>query len=650
MGVYRLRFATNWTATQLEGEPTRSSTLGTILPAGVMNASLPTIRLLEATNVIRVGMGDVDGIYYSERNAWYSLTPPGLTWPQAQAFARDKNGNLATVTDAAMNIWLTTNFFQGSGFWIGLSRASCCMPAATCGWQWASGAPFGSYYNWGAGQPDCAGGNELYVHVYLSTGQWNDHRPDFTLPGVVEILGGITSRLVEPVVLNRYLWRGHSLVSGVVRKSATNSSSVFYSFADDLNANGVVDLGDDFVTAEYLVSDTNATLLTLFRQPIAALAPAQSYGLASVNLLGGSNEVFFTGEPDGQVFAWAATGATNPLQRQLFSAHHAGRGWHALAGVKTLEAGEALIGLRVDPASPQRCDVILWPPQPQLPALANLPNTPPAAAVLPSAGTLGGQAAVTVRLWDAEGNAATPFLQFQISGTTNWQNATLTGLNGGAYSIATRVAASPAGQNHTVVWNALADLGANTVTNVLLRARARDMTSLGDWSVGTPFQVNTVFPGNVGNEPAFGPAQRLADGRFQLSVTGGQSGHSYVLLASTNLADWIPIHGYVFTNPPVTIIDPDAASFRWRFYRIGPPVSRPAGTLAVGNAPWSGGSGAGLLLYVTPGVHYQIEASTDLVHWSALTNFMGTVSPFPFYDPAATNFDRRFYRARPAGE
>lgn len=446
----------------------------------------------------------------------------------------------------------------------------------------------------------------------------------------------------EPSASKRIVWRGLSLASGYIR--TPGSSSVFYTFTDDLNANGVVDFADDFVTAEYLVSGTNATLLTLSRQSIAALNPAQSYGLASMNFLGGSNEVFFTGEPDGQVFAWTATGATNPLQRQLFSAHHAGKGWHALAGVKTLDAGEALIGLRVDPASPQRCDVILWPPQTQLPALANLPNTLPAAAVLPSAGTLGGQAAVTVRLWDAEGNAATPFLQFQLSGTTNWQDATLTGLNGGPYSVATRVAASPAGQNHAVVWNALADLGADTVTNVLLRARARDMTSLGDWSVGTPFAVNTVFPGNVGNEPAFGPAQRLADGRFQLSVTGGQLGQSYVLLASTNLADWIPIHGYVFTNPPITIIDPDAASFRWRFYRIGPPVSLPAGTLAVGGVPSFSGSGANLLLYVTPGVNYQIEASTDLVHWTALTNFMGTVSPFPFHDPAATNFDRRFYR------
>jgi hypothetical protein len=68
-------------------------------------------------------------------------------------------------------------------------------------------------------------------------------------------------------------------------------------------------------------------------------------------------------------------------------------------------------------------------------------ETAPAAAVLPSTNTLGSLALVTVRLWDAEGNASTPFLQYQLSGSTNWQSATLVNLDGGAYSGSTRVAA-----------------------------------------------------------------------------------------------------------------------------------------------------------------------------------------------------------------
>lgn len=302
--------------------------------------------------------------------------------------------------------------------------------------------------------------------------------------------GIFTGLIAEPSATRTNNWRGGSLVSGFLR--VTNGSSIFYTFTDDKDANGLIDFADDFVTAEYLVTGTNASLLTLSRQPIAALSPAQSYGLASVNFLNTSNEVFFTGEPDGQLFAWTASSATNPLQRQLFSGHHAGKAWHALASVKTFEPGEALIGLRVDPTNQSRCDVILWSPQSQLPQVASLPNTAPAAAVLPTTNTLGSLALVTVRLWDAEGNASTPFLQYQLSGSTNWQDATLLSLDGGAYSTNTRVAASPGGVNHTVVWKAQADLVANVVTNILLRARARDMTLLGDWSAGTPFTVQTT--------------------------------------------------------------------------------------------------------------------------------------------------------------
>lgn len=569
-------------------------------------------------------------IYRLESGAAYFLTPTNSDWLTAQAYAKQFGGNLVTIDDSSENNWLTETF--GIRAWIGLYRATLSDP-----YSWISGST-STFRNWLPGQPE----NFEFYAAIEPTGQWGDWQvPGASFFGIVEIAAR-NFILLEPAAISTINWSGSSLAAGFLRR--TNGTSIFYTFVDDQNTNDMIDFADDFVVAEYLVGGTNT--FTISRQSIAALTPAQSYGLASVNFLNASNDVFFTGEPDGQVFAWTASGgAMNPLQRQLFSAHHAGMGWHALAGVKTLNAGEALIGLRVDPSAPNQCDVILWPAQSQLPALANLPNTPPATVVLPSAGTLGGQAAVTVRLWDAEGNAATPFLQYQVSGMTNWQDATMTGLNGGPYSVTTRVAASPAGQNHTAVWNALADLGADTVKNVLLRARARDMTSLGDWSVGTPFQMNTGFPGNVSNEPAFGPAQRLADGRFQLSVTGGQLGQSYVLLASTNLVDWTPIHGYVFTNPPVTIFDPDAANFRWRFYRIGPPISLPAGTMAVGGAPSFSGSGANLLLYVTPGVNYQIEASTDLVHWSALTNITGLQSPLQFHDPAATNFDRRFYRA-----
>lgn len=122
----------------------------------------------------------------------------------------------------------------------------------------------------------------------------------------------------------------------------------------------------------------------------------------------------------------------------------------------------------------------------------NAVQTAPVAAVLPATNSLGNYGLLTIRLWDAEGNASTPFLQYQISGSTNWQDATLAYLDGASYAPTARVAAPPGGTNHAVVWNALTDLGPGVNTNILLRARARDITLLGDWSTGTPFNIQTT--------------------------------------------------------------------------------------------------------------------------------------------------------------
>jgi YD repeat-containing protein len=128
-------------------------------------------------------------------------------------------------------------------------------------------------------------------------------------------------------------------------------------------------------------------------------------------------------------------------------------------------------------------------------------ETAPYAVVLPSTNALGGVAVVTVRLWDNEANASTPFLQYQILGWTNWQDATIYALDGAAYSSTNRVAALPGGVNHAVAWNAMNDLGAGVATNVLLRAGAQDFMLVGDWSLPTPFQVNMTQDANTNGIP-----------------------------------------------------------------------------------------------------------------------------------------------------
>ena len=105
-----------------------------------------------------------------------------------------------------------------------------------------------------------------------------------------------------------------------------------------------------------------------------------------------------------------------------------------------MNPGSGLAGLLVDPANPNTCNVIFRSPQTSLPQLSSITETAPSAAVIPSANPLGSIAVVNIRLWDNEGNASTPFLQYQILGSTNWQNTTLTTLDGLTYNSSNRVA------------------------------------------------------------------------------------------------------------------------------------------------------------------------------------------------------------------
>ncbi len=50
-------------------------------------------------------------------------------------------------------------------------------------------------------------------------------------------------------------------------------------------------------------------------------------------------------------------------------------------------------------------------------------------------------------------------------------------------------------------------------------------------------------------------------------------------------------------------------------------------------------------LQLSRGLNGHIQVSTNLTTWTMLTNFVGTNSILNFRDPAATNFNRRFYRA-----
>ena len=142
----------------------------------------------------------------------------------------------------------------------------------------------------------------------------------------------------------------------------------------------------------------------------------------------------------------------------------------------------------------------------------------------------------------------------------------------------------------------------------------------------------------------FTGCQYLAHGRLRLSVFG-QVGHNYTLLASTNLANWVPILSFACTNGAMDVFDPDAKTFSARFYRLAPPTAVSGLRLGLGSARPLSSSGLDLVLFSSPGLEYRIDASSDLLSWTAVTNFVSTNATMHFMDSSATNYSRRFYRA-----
>jgi hypothetical protein len=64
--------------------------------------------------------------------------------------------------------------------------------------------------------------------------------------------------------------------------------------------------------------------------------------------------------------------------------------------------------------------------------------------------------------------------------------------------------------------------------------------------------------------------QRSSNGLFVMTFRA-IPGQNYVLSASTNLTDWVPIWNFTPTSNPTLFADPFSTNFSRRFYRIGPP-------------------------------------------------------------------------------
>jgi hypothetical protein len=144
--------------------------------------------------------------------------------------------------------------------------------------------------------------------------------------------------------------------------------------------------------------------------------------------------------------------------------------------------------------------------------------------------------------------------------------------------------------------------------------------------------------------PWIGECQYLPDGRFQMAIYAVE-GRSYVLQASTNLVNWVPVLNFTCTDSPTVIVDSASVNYVMRFYRIAPLSSIPPPRLGFDSSQPMTTEGFGLTLEGLSGVNYRVDFSTNVVDWAPFTNLVSTNSLMYFRDSGATNGSRRYYRA-----
>ena len=100
----------------------------------------------------------------------YELYDSTCRWSDAKSIAEKLGGRLATVPSEEVQGKLTALVGKGKkgAYWIGASDA-----ASEGTFKWVTGEGL-SYRHFQNGQPDDAGGNEDYIGMWASSGEWND--------------------------------------------------------------------------------------------------------------------------------------------------------------------------------------------------------------------------------------------------------------------------------------------------------------------------------------------------------------------------------------------------------------------------------------------------------------------------------------------
>jgi hypothetical protein len=132
-------------------------------------------------------------------------------------------------------------------------------------------------------------------------------------------------------------------------------------------------------------------------------------------------------------------------------------------------------------------------------------------------------------------------------------------------------------------------------------------------------------------------SQTPTNGALRMTLVG-DVGKTFVLQASTNLVDWTSLTTFTFAGITFDFVDAQFSNYAQRFYRA---ISLSGPRFSSQNA-----TGGGFIVSLSGinGLSFDLQSSTNLVDWSALTNFTFGTGPFQFTDPAPPD-PHRFYRA-----
>ena len=142
--------------------------------------------------------------------------------------------------------------------------------------------------------------------------------------------------------------------------------------------------------------------------------------------------------------------------------------------------------------------------------------------------------------------------------------------NGGSFSgsVTVTFAGAPPGANvyytldgSTPTTNSLLYTGSFTLTNnATVKAIATAPSAVNSAVITASFVVVPPI--------YFTAEQFLTNGQFQLQFSGATGGGSYILEASTNLTDWVPLLTNTTGTNIFNLLDANAGNYPYRFYRV----------------------------------------------------------------------------------